>query len=136
MNISILDFEVLMKSILTIEDCQNTTSEDIQLLKAKILSAYKVNPKDLGPNVVTMNSFVKLNQVNTGIIYTVKLVYPEFEDIKEWKVSIFSALGRAIFSRKIGDQVIYKSRKRELRVKIMDVIFQPEANGNYYMKNQ
>lgn len=61
MNISILDFEVLMKSILTIEDCQNTTSEDIQLLKAKILSAYKVNPKDLGPNVVTMNSFVKLN---------------------------------------------------------------------------
>lgn len=65
-----------------------------------------------------------------------KLVYPEFEDIKEWKVSIFSALGRAIFSRKIGDQVIYKSRKRELRVKIMDVIFQPEANGNYYMKNQ
>lgn len=136
MNISILDFEVLMKSILTIEDCQNTTSEDIQLLKAKILSAYKVNPQELAPDVVTMNSFVKLNQVNTGIIYTVKLVYPEFEDIKEWKVSIFSALGRAIFSRKIGDQVIYKSRKRELRVKIMDVIFQPEANGNYYMKNQ
>lgn len=136
MNISILDFEVLMKCILTTENCQNTTSEDIQLLKTKILSAYKVNPQELAPDVVTMNSFVKLNQVNTGIIYTVKLVYPEFEDIKEWKVSIFSALGRAIFSRKIGDQVIYKSRKRELRVKIMDVIFQPEANGNYYMKNQ
>lgn len=136
MNISILDFEVLMKCILTTENCQNTTSEDIKLLKTKILSAYKVNPQELAPDVVTMNSFVKLNQVNTGIIYTVKLVYPEFEDIKEWKVSIFSALGRAIFSRKIGDQVIYKSRKRELRVKIMDVIFQPEANGNYYMKNQ
>lgn len=134
MNISILDFEVLMKCILTTENCQNTTSEDIQLLKTKILSAYKVNPQELAPDVVTMNSFVKLNQVNTGIIYTVKLVYPEFEDMKEWKVSIFSALGRAIFSRKIGDQVIYKSRKRELRVKIMDVIFQPEANGNYYMK--
>ena len=134
MNISILDFEVLMKCILTTENCQNTTSEDIQLLKTKILSAYKVNPQELAPDVVTMNSFVKLNQVNTGIIYTVKLVYPEFEDMKEWKVSIFSALGRAIFLRKIGDQVIYKSRKREMRVKIMDVIFQPEANGNYYMK--
>ena len=116
------------------ENCQNTTSEDIQLLKTKLLSAYKVNPQELAPDVVTMNSFVKLNQVNTGIIYTVKLVYPEFEDMKEWKVSIFSALGRAIFLRKIGDQVIYKSRKREMRVKIMDVIFQPEANGNYYMK--
>lgn len=134
MNISILDFEVLMKCILTTENCQNTTSEDIQLLKTKLLSAYKVNPQELAPDVVTMNSFVKLNQVNTGIIYTVKLVYPEFEDMKEWKVSIFSALGRAIFLRKIGDQVIYKSRKREMRVKIMDVIFQPEANGNYYMK--
>lgn len=135
MIVSILDFELLMKCILAIENRQNTNSNNLQLFRKKIMLAQKVNPQDFPPHVVSMNSFVKLNQVNTGIIFTVKLVYPEFEDIKEWKISVFSTLGEAIFSRKIGDEVTYKARQKEKRIKIMDVIFQPEANGNYYIKS-
>jgi regulator of nucleoside diphosphate kinase len=135
MIVSILDFELLMKCILAIESRQNTNSVNLQLFRKKITSAQKVNPQDFPPNVVSMNSFIKLNQVNTGIIFTVKLVYPEFENIKERKISIFSTMGEAIFSRRIGDEVTYKTRQKEKRIKIMDVIFQPEANGNYYIKS-
>lgn len=135
MIVSVLDFELLMKCILAIENRQNTNSGNLQLFKKKILLAQKIDPQDFPPQVVTMNSFVKLNQVNTGIIFTVKLVYPEFENIKEWKISVFSTMGEAIFSRKIGDEVIYRTRRKEKRIKIMDVIFQPEANGNYYIKS-
>lgn len=135
MIVSILDFELLMNCILTLESRQNTKSRDVQFFKEKILLAQKIVPQDFPPNVVSMNSFVKLNQINTGIIFTVKLVYPDFENIKEGKISVFSNLGNAIFSRKIGDEVIYRARRKDIGIKIMDVICQPEANGNYYIKS-
>lgn len=135
MIVSTLDFELLMKCILTIENRQNTKSEDVQLFKEKILLAQKIDPQNFPTDVVSMNSFVKLSQVITGVTFAAKLVYPDYENIQEFKVSVFSNLGKAIFSKKIGDEVIYRARRKEIRIKIMDVIFQPEANGNYYIKS-
>ena len=133
MIISTLDSELLRKCIRAVEGRHTTRFDEIQLLKRKISSAYKVNPQDVPRDVVTMNSFVELHRCNTNTTFTIKLVFPEFENIKESKISIFSALGVAIFSEKVGDDVVYRTWKNENHIKITDVIFQPEANGNYYV---
>ena len=133
MIISTLDSELLRKCIRAVEGRHTTRFDEIQLLKRKISSAYKVNPQDVPRDIVTMNSFVELQRCNTNTTFTIKLVFPEFENIKESKISIFSALGTAIFSEKVGSEVVYKTWKNENHIKITDVIFQPEANGNYYV---
>ena len=133
MIISTLDSELLRKCIRAVEGRHTTRFDEIQLLKRKISSAYKVNPQDVPRDIVTMNSFVELQRCNTNTTFTIKLVFPEFENIKESKISIFSALGVAIFSEKVGGDVVYRTWKNENHIKITDVIFQPEANGNYYV---
>jgi len=133
MIISTLDSELLRKCIRAVEGRHTTRFDEIQLLKRKISSAYKVNPQDVPRDIVTMNSFVELQRCNTNTTFTIKLVFPEFENIKESKISIFSSLGVAIFSEKVGDDVVYRTWKNENHIKITDVIFQPEANGNYYV---
>ena len=106
------------------------------MLKRKISLALKVEPQDVPCNIVTMNSFVELQRKDTVTTFTIKLVYPEYENIKEKRISILSALGIAIISEKVGTEVVYRTWKNENHIIITDVIFQPEANGNYYVDKQ
>jgi len=130
MIVSNSDFKVLMQCINTLENRHTTRFEEIQLLKKKILLAKKVKIQKVPSEIVTMNSFVELNRINTGLKFKIQLVYPDFENIRECRISIFSALGVAIYLRKIGDEVIYSTWKNENRIRITDIIFQHAANGN------
>lgn len=71
------------------------------------MSASKVKSQKIPPNVVTMNSEVKIHVVNTGNEMILDLVYPDHANVSVYKVSIFSSLGAAIFSTQIGDEVDY-----------------------------
>ncbi len=134
MIISTLDSELLMKYVRAIEGRHTTKFNEIQMLKKKISTASRVKPQDMPRNIVTMNSFVEIKRSSTGSAFTIKLVFPEYENIRESRISIFSALGAAIFSEKVGGEVVYRTWKNENHIKIIDVIFQPEANGNYYVE--
>lgn len=131
MIISTLDFEVLMKCIRAVEGRHTTGLKEIRTLKRKISLARKMEPQQVPQNIVTMNSFVELQQNNMNHSFAIKLVYPDYANKLENRISVFSALGAAIFAQKVGDEVVYTTWK-ENRIKIMDVLFQPEANGNYY----
>lgn len=131
MIISTLDFEVLMKCIRAVEGRHTTGLEEIQLLKRKFSLAGMFKPQNVPQNIVTMNSFVELQQKHTDHSFAIKLVYPDYANKLENRISVFSALGAAIFAQKIEDEVVYNTWK-ENRIKIIDVLFQPEANGNYY----
>lgn len=129
------DYENLLNQIELIKTRNETLPETLSFLSERLMIATKVYPKDIPAEVVTMNSFVRINWMNTGIIRTVNLVYPDFEDTGEWKISVFSSLGVALLGRSKGNETVYKIRKRDFRIKIMNVVFQPEAHGNYLEKN-
>jgi regulator of nucleoside diphosphate kinase len=136
MIISTIDSELLMGCIRALE-CRHTTRfDEVQMLKRKISLALKVKPQEVPRNIVTMNSFVQLQRINAEASFTIKLVFPEYENIKENRISILSALGAAIISEKVGTEVVYRTWKNENHIIITDVIFQPEANGNYYVDKQ
>jgi regulator of nucleoside diphosphate kinase len=104
------------------------------MLREKLGKAQKVPPQEIPSDVVTMNSVVQLKQVNTTTVLNMKLVYPEWENIREHKLSIFSALGIAVFLSRIGDEVTYSTWKKDNQIKILDIPFQPEANGHFTVK--
>lgn len=134
MIISTIDFNKIIQQIRTMEQSCHSKSENITLLKNNINKARKVPPQRIPDNVVTMNSFVQLKKINTPIILNIKLVYPEWENTRANRISVFSALGIAVFMRKVGDEVTYSTWKKDNRIKILNIPFQPEASGHFFVK--
>lgn len=135
MLISSIDYGKIMQQIRRIEQSSRNRIEHISLLKEKLSQACKVPPQEIPPNVVTMNSIVLLKQINSSTVFHFKLVYPDWENQRAQRLSIFSTLGMAVFLRKVGDEISGSSWKKNHQVKILDIPFQPEACGHFLLKN-
>ncbi len=136
MVVTDLDFERLLNRIEASKNRRGELPEIHSALYERLQSAIKTFPQNVPADVVTMNSFVKISWINTGITRTVNLVFPEYKKEGEGKISVFSSLGVVLLGRRKGNEVVYHIRKNEFKIRIMDVIFQPEANGNYYDINE
>ena len=91
---------------------------------AKIVSAEKVPP-----NVVTMNSTVRLRQIRSKELETYTLVYPESADIAKGKLSVLAPIGTAILGYRVGDRVEWKVPSGIICFTIEELVFQPERDG-------
>ncbi|HEX7450290.1 MAG TPA: GreA/GreB family elongation factor [Pirellulales bacterium] len=98
------------------------------LEQARVVAAEQV-PDDL----VTMNSLVRLHDLLTGNDLTVRLVYPsELEDGFEG-LSVASPLGTALLGRRVGQEISCWEPSGQRRVRIVDVLFQPEREGAFHL---
>lgn len=97
-----------------------------ELGKAKIL-----RPEEIPDNVVTMNSKIRIRDLDTGeeMIYT--LVFPDEANIDSGKISIMSPVGTAILGYSSGDSVSWPVPGGTCHIKIEEIIYQPESSGDY-----
>lgn len=85
-------------------------------------------------NVVTMNSRVRIRDLDTReeIIYTI--VYPRDADIKKGWISILAPIGTALLGYRAGDIIEWLLPSGAMRrMKVKKVLFQPEAAGDYFL---
>lgn len=129
--ISILDFERIMQQIKETEEKYSNPIVNLQYLKKKILSAQKLRPWEIPPNIITMGSVVEIKTDDDDFTFNLNLVYPEFENVRENKISVFSNLGTAIFLQKTNDIITYYTWKKEHIIKVLNIQYQPEAIGNF-----
>lgn len=94
----------------------------------------KMVPREkISESVVTMNSRVLLKEISNGREAEVTVTYPQEADVRERKVSVFSAIGVALLGRRVGDIVSWKVPTGTGRFEIVKVPYQPEAVGHYYL---
>lgn len=105
-------------------DQENATRLSQELQRAKVVDITQI-PED----VVTMNSRVKLSVNNKEL--EVKLVYPAMVNDEPGNVSIVSTLGTAIIGYQAGDKVKWQVADQEIDIQIKQLIYQPEAAGDY-----
>ncbi|MEZ5107024.1 MAG: GreA/GreB family elongation factor [Draconibacterium sp.] len=129
--ISTLDFERIMHLINVTEEENPISIENLQQLKRKVLTAKKVNPQEMLANIVTMGSLVEIKTDYDDFTFKIELVYPEFENVRENKVSVFSNLGTAIFLQKANDIISYYTWNKEHTIKILNIFYQSEAAGDF-----
>lgn len=98
----------------------------LKALRGELAIAEVVASSDVPPDVVTMNSTVRLRDVNTGEVDTYTLVYPEEARIADGKLSILAPIGTAILGYRVGDQISWQVPNGSTRMQIEEVIFQPE----------
>lgn len=104
--------------------------EPLRALDRELDRAQGVRPEDIPPDVVTMNSKLRLTDLSAGHERIVTLVYPDQADDAD-RVSILSPLGTALLGYRVGDEIRWEMPAGNLHLRIEELLYQPEAAGNY-----
>ncbi len=117
--------------VITKYDKKRLSSFNREGLKKELDRAIIVDPTDIPEDTITMNSKFRLKDLNSDEDLTYTLVFPEEENMYENKVSILAPMGMALLGYKVNDIVEWPVPSGTLRVKILEVLYQPEASGDY-----
>jgi len=100
-------------------------------LEHEIERAIVVDPRQVGRNVVTMNSRALLHLGDQDV--EVSLVYPQDADGSAGKLSVCSDFGAAILGYREGDAIDWRISDRTRRICIERGLYQPEAAGDFHL---
>lgn len=100
-------------------------------LQQELDRAHVVAPTAIAHNLVTMNSRVRLQDMETDEDNVYTLVFPSDADIEQNKISILTPIGTAILGYRAGDRVDWLVPAGKRKVRIQDILYQPEAAGHY-----
>ncbi|MCC6951975.1 MAG: nucleoside diphosphate kinase regulator [Phycisphaerales bacterium] len=101
-------------------------------LGAELDRAVVVGPDEVPPDVVTMNSRVRLRDGRRT--WTMTLVFPEKADPEDDRISVLAPLGAAILGCRVGEPVTFRvPGGAERSCDILSVLYQPEAAGDLHL---
>lgn len=102
-------------------------------LEEELARAGIVDPREVPPTVVSMNSTVRFRVESTSQEFTLTLVYPRDMDGSSSKISILAPVGSALLGLSQGDEIEWpKPGGGTLRVRIEEIVYQPERSGEYH----
>ena len=125
------DYTRIYKAITDAKNSKTINSNETEKLLSELIKAEIVPSEKIDKDVVTMNSEVKLFFENTQKEQSFKIVYPQDANLKENKISIFSPIATALIGYKIGDEIEWIVPGGITKIKIVDLIYQPEAAGDF-----
>ena len=99
----------------------NNTNHSFLLFYAEIQRAKKIKTCDMPRDIVKMESVITFKNIRTDEDLTIQLVYPDDEQLKDLKLSVFSAVGMALFAQKTGTIVSCFEEKRKIKLKILSI---------------
>lgn len=124
------DMERLGYLLASAEPPNKDERENLHRLMEDLDRADVVALRDIPADVVTMNSMVKLRDLDSGEEMMFTLVFPSSADISKGKISVLAPVGSAILGYKAGDIIRWKVPGRMRRLRIENVLYQPEAAGD------
>ena len=95
-----------------------------ELSRARVVPAGKV-PAD----VVTMNSVVRLRDLDSDETAEYDLVYPADADVSLNRISVLAPIGTAILGYRLGDVIEWPVPAGLRRLRVEEVLYQPERAG-------
>lgn len=134
-NIYITEFdkERLEELIEVADEFGGHDRKDLESLAQELDQAEIVSSKDIPPDVVTMNSKVILRDLSTSEKMTYILVFPKDANIDKGAISVLAPVGTAILGYAKGDIIEWTVPSGIRRICIEEVLYQPEAAGDYHL---
>lgn len=129
--LSKLDFTRIHKCINDARRAKTIGANEADILLKELNSAIVVEPNEIPRDVVTMNSVVKISFLNANKTLQFQIVYPDQANIKENKISIFSPVATALIGYKVSDEIEWIVPSGLTKLRIDEIIYQPEAAGNF-----
>lgn len=105
---------------------------DLNGLRDELERAEVRDPEDMPAGVITMNSRARFIDEHQGREYEYTLVYPHEADHAAGKISVFTPAGSALLGLAEGQSIDWQgSDGHPIRLKVLEVIWQPEAAGRF-----
>src|SRR5688500_12519886 len=102
-------------------------------LLAELERAEIVEPEQIPPSVVTMNSTVRFSMDSSGAEFCLTLVYPKDVDGTGEKISVLAPVGSALLGLSTGDEIEWpKPSGGTIKVRIKEIVYQLEREGKFY----
>lgn len=122
------DDRARLDALLRRATAQDTSGVQYLAALAGELRRARVVPRSQIPrDVVTMNSTVRLRDLETGDEETYTLVYPEEADIEMDRLSVLAPVGTALLGYRAGDVVEWPVPAGVRRFRLEEVLFQPSS---------
>ena len=125
-----LDVKRLREVIRDAASTEYRGSPYIDNLRSEMERAVVVAPQDVPADVITMNSRMLVEDTRTGEEMTITLVYPEEADVLQDKISVLAPIGTALLGYRVGDEVEWEVPEGISRLKVKQILYQPEASGD------
>ena len=125
------DYQRLSGLIQITRERNGVDREYLNKLEAELDRAEIVDPQHVPADVITMRSKVRLKDLVSGESNTYSLVFPTEANFSEGKISVLAPIGTAILGYKRGDTIEWPVPSGVRRLKIDEILYQPEAAGNY-----
>jgi len=128
-TVSSLDLERL-------ETLIETTPDPVFPGKAALLDelgrATVLEPEQMPPDVVTMNSTVRFSVTDSGREFEMTLAYPK--DVSgEGRISVLAPVGSALLGLSVGDALDWSLPDgHKTTVRVSAITYQPERAGEYH----
>lgn len=104
-----------------------------EALRAELARAEVVEPQEVPPTVVTMNSTARFQVMPGEDEFELTLVYPKDMDGNPNRISVLAPVGSALLGLSVGQEIEWPVLGgKTTRVKIMDVTYQPERLGIFH----
>ena len=124
-----LDYERLMH--LVHQEQPPGSARAVAALKYELTRAHLVDSYDILPDVETMNSRVKLRDLNSRDELEMTLVYPPDADEARHRISILTQVAVAVLGCRLGDKVRWPSAQATATYWVEAILHQPEAAGDW-----
>lgn len=99
---------------------------NLAALETELRRAHIVPASEISEEVVTMNSIVRLRDLETDEIEELELVYPQDADMAQNRISVLAPIGTAILGYRIGDVIEWPVPAGVRRFIVEELLFQPE----------
>lgn len=119
-----VDFERLCRLIAARRAGASLDHEYIERLEQEVDRAEIVEVDSIPQGVVTMNSEVRLKDLDSGDVRAYKLVFPS-QTRSEKDISVLAPIGTAILGYRVGDVIEWPVPKGIRRLEILQVLHQP-----------
>ena len=134
-TIYITDFDLKRLSNL-LNDTGSWSKKDLSYLtrlEEELEEAQIVAPREIPSDVVTMNSQARVKDVDSNQEMIFTLVFPAEADYEGGKLSVLAPVGTALLGYRAGETVEWEVPSGLRRLKIEQVLYQPEAAGDYHL---
>ena len=134
-TVYITDFDLKRLSNL-LNDTGSWSKKDLSYLtrlEEELEEAQIVAPREIPRDVVTMNSQARVKDVDSNQEMIFTLVFPAEADYEGGKLSVLAPVGTALLGYRAGETVEWEVPSGLRRLKIEQVLYQPEAAGDYHL---
>ena len=125
------DMKRLRELIMVASEFGNGDKKYLRDLKNELDKGEVIDSRDVPQDVITMNSKVRLRDINTQKEMICWLVFPDDSNADQGKISILAPIGTALLGYKVGDIIEWKVPAGLTKLKIEEILYQPEAAGDY-----